>query len=119
MSLTQLNLLNIGLMLAAAGGAFCYPFELFLVAYAVLGPLHYLTQISWLHSRGYFTSGRRDAVALIAGLLVILLLRFMPPVDNAADWATAVVLLVFVAALTFVLATTPLVKTALIGCALL
>lgn len=119
MSLIQLNVLNIGLMLAACAGAFCFPFELFLFAYAVLGPLHYLTQISWLHSRGYFTSGRRDAIALAAGAVALLLLRFVLPIDNAANWATAVVLVLFAAALTFVLPTTPLLKAALIGGALL
>jgi hypothetical protein len=31
------------------------PFHVFLAAYAILGPLHYLTEISWLHDRGYFT----------------------------------------------------------------
>lgn len=30
------------------------PFELFLFAYAVLGPLHYLTEIRWLHTKKYF-----------------------------------------------------------------
>jgi hypothetical protein len=119
MTLPQLNILNIGLMLAAAAGAFFFPFELFLFSYAVLGPLHYLTQISWLHSRGYFTSGRRDAIALAAGAVALLLLRFVLPIDNAADWATAVVLVVFTAALAFVLPTTPLVKAVLIGGALL
>lgn len=119
MSIPQLNMLNIGLMLAACAGAFCFPFELFLFSYAVLGPLHYLTQISWLHSRGYFTSARRDAVALAAGAVALLLLRFVLPIDNAADWATAVVLVLFTAALSFVLPTTPLVKAVLIGGALL
>jgi len=50
----RINYLNIGLMLLSAALAFALPFELFLLAYAVLGPLHYLTEISWLHDRGYF-----------------------------------------------------------------
>jgi len=32
------------LMLLSAGAAFILPFEVFLLAYAVLGPLHYLTE---------------------------------------------------------------------------
>ncbi len=31
------------------------PFQVFLCAWAILGPLHYLTEISWLHDRNYFT----------------------------------------------------------------
>jgi hypothetical protein len=39
--------------------AFIFPFELFLFSYAILGPLHYFTKISWLHDRNYFTKARR------------------------------------------------------------
>ncbi|MBK8095562.1 MAG: hypothetical protein IPK26_00535 [Planctomycetes bacterium] len=69
MNLAAINLINIGLMLLAAAIAFVVPFETFLFAYAVLGPLHYLTQISWLHERQYFARGKRDWVFL-AGLTV-------------------------------------------------
>ena len=31
---------------------------MFLFAYAFLGPLHYLTEISWLHDRQYFAKGK-------------------------------------------------------------
>lgn len=48
--------LNIGLIIISLLLAFYIPFELFLFAYAVLGPLHYLTEISWLRSKGYFVS---------------------------------------------------------------
>src|SRR5262245_66068389 len=57
-------------MLVSALLAWMLPFEMFLLAYAVLGPLHYLTQISWLHDRGWFTTGRWDWVPL-AGLGVV------------------------------------------------
>lgn len=36
--------------------ALIIPFDLFLFAYAFLGPLHYLTEIRWLHTRKYFVS---------------------------------------------------------------
>ncbi|HEU5239362.1 MAG TPA: hypothetical protein VFU37_19685 [Pyrinomonadaceae bacterium] len=55
----QINYLNAGLMIASCVLAFAFPFELFLFSYAVLGPLHYLTEISWLHERNYFTGGER------------------------------------------------------------
>jgi hypothetical protein len=63
-NLDRINHVNIGLMLGSAALACLLPFEAFLGAYAVLGPLHYLTQISWLHDRGYFTTGRWDWVPL-------------------------------------------------------
>src|ERR1043165_8502495 len=43
-------------MIFSCVAAFVLPFELFLFSYAVLGPLHYLTEISWLHDRKYFGS---------------------------------------------------------------
>jgi len=70
----DVNWLNVGLMVAACGGAIAAPFHVFLFAYAVLGPLHYLTEISWLHDRQYFTRrnpARRWWLALV--LFTILL----------------------------------------------
>lgn len=71
MTIKQLDLLNIGLMLLACIIAFIIPFELFLLAYAVLGPLHYLTEIGWLHKRSYFASGKYDFLWLIFLCLVL------------------------------------------------
>ena len=51
--------------------AFMLPFETFLFAYAFLGPLHYLTEISWLHDRKYFTKGKYDFIVL--GLIAFLI----------------------------------------------
>src|SRR5277367_5778352 len=62
------NWVNIGLMLISCAAAIGAPFHTFLFAYVVLGPLHYLTEISWLHDRSYFTrrsSARRWWLALV------------------------------------------------------
>lgn len=61
----QINYLNISLMFLSAIGAFFLPFEVFLFAYAFLGPLHYLTEISWLHDRNYFSKGKYDFIVLV------------------------------------------------------
>lgn len=76
LSTDQVNYLNIVLMGLSAFLAFRFPFELFLFAYAVLGPLHYLTEISWLHDRGYYTRGKYDFLVLLAACAVITLLYF-------------------------------------------
>ncbi len=57
--------INIALMLVSCVLAFVLPFELFLFSYAVIGPLHYLTEISWLHQRDYFATGKKDYTVLI------------------------------------------------------
>ena len=70
--LDRINYVNIGLMLASAALACTLPFEVFLLSYAVLGPLHYLTQISWLHDRGWFTTGKWDWIPLgLCGVLAL------------------------------------------------
>lgn len=52
--------LNIGLIILSLLLAIRLPFELFLFSYAVLGPLHYLTEINWLREKKFFTQGRYD-----------------------------------------------------------
>jgi hypothetical protein len=64
LTVEQVNAINLGLMVVSAAIAWVIPFELLLLSYAVLGPLHYLTEISWLHDRKYFTTGRYDALVL-------------------------------------------------------
>jgi hypothetical protein len=67
----KINYLNIGLMAFSAVLAYFLPFETFLIAYAFLGPLHYLTEISWLHDRNYFSKGKYDfIVLLVIGVLL-------------------------------------------------
>jgi hypothetical protein len=69
----KINFSNIGLMIITAFCAYFYPFETFLLAYAYLGPLHYLTEISWLHDRNYFSKGKYDfIVLLVVGVLLSL-----------------------------------------------
>ncbi len=70
-STEKIDVINIGLMLFSCCIAILIPFELFLLVYAILGPLHYLTEISWLHDRKYFSKGKYDAPILITiGLLL-------------------------------------------------
>ncbi|MBS1635748.1 MAG: hypothetical protein JST26_07470 [Bacteroidetes bacterium] len=73
-TVNQINYLNIGLMLISCIVAFFLPFELFLFSYAVLGPLHYLTEIGWLHKKNYYTKGKYDFVFLV--LLCVLVFYF-------------------------------------------
>ena len=57
---------HLGLMLAALALTYVVPFELLLLAYVVLGPAHYTTEISWLHDKNYFLPRRAVALALVA-----------------------------------------------------
>ena len=61
----QLDYLNIILMIISFIIAYITPWQLLLSAYAILGPAHYLTEISWLHDRNYFTQQKADYIYLI------------------------------------------------------
>ncbi|HPF11639.1 MAG TPA: hypothetical protein PKW08_00870 [Flavobacteriaceae bacterium] len=52
----RIDVLNIVLIFLSLIVAIFIPFKLFLFSYAILGPLHYLTEINWLKDKGYFVS---------------------------------------------------------------
>ena len=52
--LFDVDALNVVLVLLSAFLAYIFPLELFICAYIILGPLHYLTEIKWLHDKNYF-----------------------------------------------------------------
>ena len=66
--------------------AFKLPFELFLFSYAVLGPLHYLTEINWLQDRNYFIKDRKWVWVFIAIAFIISVPQLMKlPVMGAYE----------------------------------
>jgi hypothetical protein len=103
---------HLGLMLAALALTYLVPFELLLLAYVVLGPAHYATEISWLHDRKYFLPQRGIAIGLAAVAVIAAL------IDNAAWFGfvmwTAFVLCALIAAATTALQTTLLFMAALV-----
>lgn len=70
---TQVDGINIGLMIVSLILAYILPFELFLFSYAVLGPLHYLTEISWLHQKNYFIPKQKEKNSWLFPALTIFL----------------------------------------------
>jgi hypothetical protein len=67
-------------MIVACAASIAAPFHTFLFAYAFLGPLHYLTEVSWLHDRGYFAprvSARRAWLALVLVTTLVMAFGFI------------------------------------------
>src|SRR3979490_257071 len=77
------DVLHLGLMVFALAAAYLVPFELLLLAYVVLGPAHYFTEISWLHDRKYFLPHRGIALPLTVIAVVAAL------IDNASWFGLA------------------------------
>ncbi|RYE23245.1 MAG: hypothetical protein EOP51_11135 [Sphingobacteriales bacterium] len=102
----RIDAVNIGLIFLSGIMAMVIPFELFLFSYAVLGPLHYLTEISWLHDKKYFTKGKYDAVymAVICLCLTIIFLNgfyhyeidIPPTMQSNLTWIALMLAVLFV-----------------------
>lgn len=84
----KIDWLNIALMLISLALAFVLPFELFLFSYAILGPLHYLTEISWLKEKYFFTTQKHDWVwlALVAFIITISIFSNADAWIHAFNW---------------------------------
>ncbi len=86
--------INFALLLLAALLSWFFPFELLLIAYAFLGPLHYLTEISWLHDRKYFTVRPYDPW-ILTGMSLITLLFGAAVLSNSSELIWLLLLMAF------------------------
>lgn len=71
----RIDILNIALIFLALTIAVYLPFKLFLLAYAFLGPLHYLTEISWLRDKNYFIKSSRKWGVLFLVITIIVSIK--------------------------------------------
>ena len=72
----QIDIANIVLLGISLVVAIKLPFALFLFAYAILGPLHYLTEIVWLKEKNFFSKSKSTPILLI-GLSVMLTIVYL------------------------------------------
>tara|TARA_B110000503_G_C7158905_1_gene418693 strand:+ start:314 stop:1327 length:1014 start_codon:yes stop_codon:yes gene_type:complete len=81
MNAKKIDILNIALVIMSLFIAIKLPFELFLFSYAFLGPLHYLTEINWLHKKKYFSKANNKWTFVLVILSVLIsifpLIRFL------------------------------------------
>jgi len=71
---SNIDNINTALVLVSFGFAIIIPFELFLFSYAILGPIHYLSEIAWLDKKNFFlkSSNRRNFFVAMATFVAIL-----------------------------------------------
>ena len=67
-----LDYINIWLLVISFVVAIYLPFELFLFSYAILGPLHYLTEINWLDDKKYFIKSKSQGYKVFIILAIII-----------------------------------------------
>ncbi|CAM4282087.1 hypothetical protein [Flavobacterium terrigena] len=73
-----IEITNIILIIVSAIFAFICPFQTFLLVYAFLGPLHYLTEINWLQQRNYFLQNKTDVNYLFIPIIAIGSIVYIP-----------------------------------------
>lgn len=81
MNTSKIDFLNTALIICSFVLAYYLPFELFIFAYAILGPLHYLTEMNWIQDKEYFVDNTKwiyiiSICAFLISLPVILGLPF-------------------------------------------
>ncbi len=69
------EIINLLMLLVSFALACILPFDVFLFSYAVLGPLHYLTELQWLNSKNFFLQ-KPQALTFVALSAVLTLLLF-------------------------------------------
>lgn len=116
MNTARIDIANMALMVFSCVAAFVLPFEVFLFSYAVLGPLHYLTEISWLHKRNYFALGKWDFVPFV--LIGVLLFLFSFVFREYGGFTTTLIFIAFFYALGTVLIKDAFYKIGLVAFAL-
>lgn len=68
----NIDILNIGLIVISLIIAIKIPFKLFLFSFAIFGPLHYLTEITWLKKRNYYIKSNSSWVNIYITIAVLL-----------------------------------------------
>ena len=64
--------INIWLLILSFTVAIYLPFKLFLFSYAILGPLHYLTEINWLDDKKFFIKSKSQGYKVFIILAIII-----------------------------------------------
>ena len=67
-----IELINILLIILSLIIAILLPFQLFLIAYAIVGPLHYLTEINWLYKKKFFISSGKQWSRVLITLAILI-----------------------------------------------
>jgi len=116
MSVLNIDKINFCLIIVSFLLACMLPFELFLFGYAVLGPLHYLTETNWIIDKNYFVANNYWKYLVVFGALVysvpyIVSLPFVKNIFNEttvqlltvklSSYTNGIMFLVFINALVF------------------
>lgn len=70
----NIEIINLLMLLLSFAVACILPFDVFLFSYAVLGPLHYLTELHWLRQKHFFLQKPQAGMFMISAVVLTILL---------------------------------------------
>jgi hypothetical protein len=97
MNIKQIDTLNIGLLFLSAILAYNFPLQLFILSFAILGPLHYLTEINWLYNTSYHKSTNKNIwlfMGVISTFILVFPRLYYELFPNDSSWFKEVLLFV-------------------------
>lgn len=83
MKTLKIDAINIGLVAISLTLAIYIPFKLFIFVYAFIGPLHYLTEITWLNNKSYFLKHHKSWIYVF---VLLCLLMTVHPILNYFEY---------------------------------
>ncbi len=81
----NIDIINLLLIVLAGILAYLFPLELFIFSFAILGPLHYLTEINWLKTKNFFSPSLSInwlLIAVIASLILVIPKLYLHFIDE-------------------------------------
>lgn len=99
MNLKKIEILNIFLIIVSGVFSIIAPFQLFLFVYAFLGPLHYLTEINWLHDRNYYLQSKKEILWLLFPIICIGLLIYTHTLKEYKFWIPYLIFTTFLSSI--------------------
>lgn len=105
-----LDQVNLMLIIFSALFAVFFPFQTFVLAFLVIGPIHYLTETQWLGQKNFFLTNRRWGLALPLFAILVLTFNqleqsalFGPQWTSFFDlWSNSFIYLALIASIVFV-----------------
>lgn len=85
MEAKKIEIVNIALIPICLVLSYYLPFRVLIYSYAILGPIHYLTEINWLNENKYFSKSKKNSLGILSIITLLISiphLFFLPGIDT-------------------------------------
>lgn len=86
MDTRKIEIVNIALIPICLVLSYFLPFRVLIYSYAILGPIHYLTEINWLNENKYFSKSKKSSLWILGTLTFIISIPHFFFIPGIAEW---------------------------------